>query len=241
MKVTFKLEKRDINAITDILRQNKDTDFVKRRIDKIKNPQISIEKFWNALVIGLFTTQQKSGPKSVVSRLIKDRPFKKMYNEKFKLDERIVKNILRDYPGIRFMDKLAHQLVNNRSILNKYWKEIKIQINKIITSRKNRPAEERILAERLQELFKGIGPKQSRNLLQSMGVARFEIPIDSRSMKWISLNMKFSLPINPQVLASEEYYCFVLSIFQKICNTINVFPAILDGCIFVSFDQKKAA
>jgi hypothetical protein len=32
----------------------------------------------------------------------------------------------------------------------------------------------------IQETFEGFGPKQSRNLLQALGLTRYEIPIDIR-------------------------------------------------------------
>jgi len=62
----------------------------------------------------------------------------------------------------------------------------------LIKIRKEDPNKEHIKIEReacilLQEL-KGIGPKQSRNLRQALGLLRYEIPIDSRIVKWLNLN-----------------------------------------------------
>ena len=40
---------------------------------------------------------------------------------------------------------------------------------------------ERQAADYFADHFAGFGPKQSRNLLQSLGLARYEVPIDSSS------------------------------------------------------------
>lgn len=48
------------------------------------------------------------------------------------------------------------------------------------------------VARHIQEHFFGFGPKQSRNLLQSLGLTRYEIPIDSRLTDWLN---EFGFPV----------------------------------------------
>jgi hypothetical protein len=52
---------------------------------------------------------------------------------------------------------------------------------------------ERIVARVLDEQLRGIGPKQSRNLLQELGLTRYEIPLDSRVAGWLNENLHWEI------------------------------------------------
>jgi thermostable 8-oxoguanine DNA glycosylase len=81
----------------------------------------------------------------------------------------------------------------------------------------------------------GIGPKQSRNLLQGIGVTKYEIPVDSRITKWLNQNLlKHHLSAIP--LADKTYYDMVSDGIQLLCKKSNLYPCMLDAAIFTSFD-----
>jgi hypothetical protein len=80
------------------------------------------------------------------------------------------------------------------------------------------------------------GPKQSRNLLQSLGLSRYETPIDSRIVKWLN-EFGFPLRLSAPALADRHYYAFVMEGFQQICRACEVMPCVLDAAIFASFDN----
>ncbi len=48
------------------------------------------------------------------------------------------------------------------------------------------PETERLAVRFIDDHYQGFGPKHSRNLLQGLGLSRFEIPIDSRITKWLN-------------------------------------------------------
>jgi len=96
---------------------------------------------------------------------------------------------------------------------------------------------ERQAVDFVDDHFYGFGPKQSRNLLQSLGLTRYEIPIDSRIIKWLN-EFGFPLRLSSPALADRPYHCFVMEGFQEICRACEVMPCVLDAAIFASFDKE---
>jgi hypothetical protein len=87
----------------------------------------------------------------------------------------------------------------------------------------------------MRETFHGFGPKQSRNLLQALGLTRYEIPIDTRVTAWLS-DFGFPVRLSATALADPNYYDFVSRGIQALCAKCNVFPCILDAAIFAAKD-----
>lgn len=83
----------------------------------------------------------------------------------------------------------------------------------------------------------GIGPKQARNLWQYLGLSRFEIPVDSRVSTWLREN-GFPMPLLPDLLFNEKYYCLALDGVQSICRAAEVLPCIFDAAVFASYDSQ---
>jgi len=99
------------------------------------------------------------------------------------------------------------------------------------------PDTERKSADIIIDHLKGFGPKESRNLLQSLGLTRYEIPVDSRITKWLT-EFGFPIKLSATALADKNYYNFVLDGFQKICAASGIFPCVMDAAIFSSFDEE---
>jgi len=92
-----------------------------------------------------------------------------------------------------------------------------------------------LVAEYIAANLKGFGPKQSRNLLQWLGLSRYEIPLDSRITKWLN---EFGFPVKLSATALQDinYYNFVSDGFQKLAKTADIYPCVLDAIIFASYD-----
>lgn len=99
------------------------------------------------------------------------------------------------------------------------------------------PRLERETASFISASLKGFGPKQSRNMLQWLGLTRHKIPLDSRMIKWLN-NTGFPIRLAAQGLADEAYYCFVLDGIQELCKHAKVPPCIFDVAVFASFERK---
>ncbi len=113
--------------------------------------------------------------------------------------------------GLRFTTKIAKQVaVNIERLRGTGWTEIENQFNELQEQKRRDPQasdylKERSAADVVDRLLKGFGPKQARNLWQWLGLSRYEIPIDSRVVKWIN-GQNISLTVQTERLGNTEYY-----------------------------------
>lgn len=241
MKIIWKIEKSDIKAIKRFYEDHKSNAFVQNRIKtntKRKDAYVFSKKiFWKAMISCLLTTQQRSGPNSAVSRFL--------FQHKFPLDYKIclkskdIKGLahktLSKFGGIRRSETISREISWNFKWLNSGgWEFIK-KIAKDL-SNEDTPDNERKSAEMIIEKLRGFGPKQARNLLQQLGLTKYEIPIDSRITKWMN-QFGFPITLSATGLADKHYYNFIVDGFKEMCEAINVYPCVMDAVIFSSFDK----
>jgi thermostable 8-oxoguanine DNA glycosylase len=241
MKLIWQIDDDDIKKVKSFFEANKNNVFVLYRIKRnIKNivPQFSRDNFWEAMISCLLTTQQRSGPNSAITKFTCIKPFPLNYSVcKASADsEAFAESILTNFGGIRRAKTIGEEIKTNLSWLeNGGWDTI----NKMVKHLRDNQTvvTERTSAKVIMDNLKGFGPKQSRNLLQALGLTKFETPIDSRITKWLT---KFGFPIklSATALADENYYNFVQDGFQKICKVCDIFPCVMDAAIFSSFDEE---
>ena len=90
----------------------------------------------------------------------------------------------------------------------------------------------------VDERLIGFGPKQARNLLQALGLTRYEIPLDSRITKWLN-EFGFPMTLSSSALGDSGYYELVLDGIQELCRHSDGYPCVLDAVIFTSFDKVE--
>jgi hypothetical protein len=147
----------------------------------------------------------------------------------------MIKRELQSHGGIRRVDTIAHQLAEGMTILQSAeGNQVKATLRRLESHRGVGP--ERKSARYLAETFSGLGPKQSRNLLQYLGLTRHEIPLDSRLVKWLN-QYGFPLQLTAAGLSDPAYYEFVLDGVQALCKAAKVYPCIFDAAVFSSFDD----
>lgn len=174
----------------------------------------------------LITTQQRSGPNSAVTRFISSKPFPLNYSKCKAPDDLqiVVEETITTFGGLRRGKTIGEEVdFNLKWLKNGGWETVYEIVEDVI---KNPTREvERKSAEIIIDNLKGFGPKQSRNLLQSLGLTKFEIPVDSRITKWLTA---FGFPMNLSAiaLADRNYYNFVLDGFQKICAACDIYPCV---------------
>jgi len=249
MKINWIIEEKDVRQIKEFLISQSGKSFVKNRITKnVKGPanlDFNKDTFWNAMISCLLTTQQHSGPESFVTRFICINPFSLNLNkcaEETKLNE-FVENTITKFGGLRRGKTIGEEVLYNFTWLNNGgWHEIQSITHVLIEMRKKSPKFDHKFIERRAadvaiDNLKGFGPKQSRNLWQSLGFTRYEIPIDSRITKWFN---EFGFPVNLSSgsLSDKNYYNFVMDGIQEVCKVSDVYPCVLDAAIFASFDQE---
>jgi len=242
MKLHWEIAPEDVEAVHSFLALHQDDAFVKSRIEKNlreDKPAITKDEFWYWMVVCLLTTQQRSGPTSAVTRFSNTKPFPLEYGVcllQGDMLESFIWQAITDFGGLRFGGRIAGELVTNLHYLegNSGWDQTMSMLEKF---RLNQTREsEREAADIIDDRLDGFGPKQSRNLLQCLGLSRYEVPIDSRIVDWLN-DFGFPVRLSAAALADRNYYHFVSEGYQQLCKECEVFPCVLDAAIFASFDK----
>jgi len=239
MKLIWQIDPQDIQRIRAFVTQYHANAFVQLRLKRNVEggkPEVTKEDFWQAMVACLLTTQQRSSPGSAVTRFFNTKPFPLALStcEQSSGLEQFVKTVLTDFGGLRRTNIIAREVTDNvRHFEAESWAET-YQVVESLRLNDTIPAE-RQAAHFIAAHYKGFGPKQSRNLLQSLGLIRYEIPIDSRITKWLH-DFGFPLKLSASALSDPDYYEFVMDGIQQICSESDIYPCVLDAAIFASFD-----
>lgn len=239
MDIEWQFDQSDVQRVRKFIAKHASNPFVQERIRRnlaVVPPNVSRERFWHVLVACLLTTQQQSGPTSKVAQFIRTEPFLLSYEACRGAKDVLTytAKILGDFGGIRFTTKISGQVAGNLSRLETgLWARTQEEVRRLREART--PQAEKSAAGFVDDNFKGFGPKQSRNLLQMLGLTRYEIPIDSRIAKWLN---KFGFPfrVSAEVLARSNDYEIVSDGVKALCQKAGVFPTMLDAAVFASFD-----
>ena len=76
------------------------------------------------------------------------------------------------------------------------------------------------------------------SISQSLGLTKYEIPIDSRITNWLN-NFGFPVSLTSSPLGDKGYYHFVSDGIQELCIKARIYPCLLDAAIFSSFDNGE--
>jgi hypothetical protein len=240
MQFQWVITKDNGKPYSDFIKRYEKHSIVKTRVDRnLKHINVAISKdnFWRTLVGCLLTTQQRSGSGSRVSVFLdsSDRVLDLDYCSNAKNLTKVVEETL-SKNGLRRTERIAEEIdYAIRWLKQNDWSAVKSQLDLIASH--TTAKKERTVARFLQEHFKGIGPKQSRNLIQWMGLSKYEIPLDSRMVK-VLRELGFPVPLSAVALADESYYCFIEEGIQRLMAEIEVYPCVFDACAFASFESK---
>ena len=243
MTIVWKISKEDVSRVNAIVARQKNNPIVLARVKRNlagTRARVSKERLWQALVSCLLTTQQRSGPGSAVTRFNRARPFALAYSAC--VGERhlraFVARTISAFGGIRRAPTLAIQIADNFKLLEGgLWPEVHREIERLTECKMVTRATEVEVANFINERLAGFGPKQARNLLQGLGLTRYEIPIDSRISKWLK-EFGFPAPLSPAALSDRHYYHFISTAVVELCERSGVFPCVLDAAVFTSFDES---
>lgn len=249
MKLNWTIENQDIEKVNQLIERNKSKPFFKNRNEKNINKKGIIsdkQNIWKSIIVCLLTSQQNSSSESPISRFSGQKPFPldlETCKSHSKNLEKFIASELKNFGGIRFYDKIGNLLSKNFEYLEKSNWKIFDEINSTLGN-DNSNAETRIILERdcakkIQYNLKGFGPKQSRNLLQMMGLTIYEIPIDSRITKWLNKELDFPITVSATTLQDENFYRFISNAIQILCEKASVKPCLFDASVFVEGDKGE--
>lgn len=241
MQLYWEISDDELSQWRSFVDANKTNEFVKdRKKRNISRKTVNLSKnmLWRVHVGCQVTTQQRSGPNSAASRFMDSDSKALKYKECTRSSdtERLIQSELSE-AGLWRSEVIANNL--NRILRDLEvggWDEF---INKLKTIEKNTTKnKERNVANYIANRFPGLGPKQSRNYIQWLGLARYEIPVDSRITKTMR-KLGFSFVPEGAALNDEAVYLLIQDGIQKIANKLGIYPCILDACIFSSFDENQ--
>lgn len=193
----------------DMIKQNENISiFIKTADDRRRNvinlsnlSSILTERnFWEKFVICLISSQSYSGSESLLQTLVEENneilnPLSKFYLDKNNSEGDLCSSledcltdpkVRQGRKGVRFVKKFSKCIASAWFILFKH-EQIKYYLNEIysVYSKICYKTEEdkrfnELLITAMLGLLPGIGLKQSRNILQYLGISQRVIPIDSR-------------------------------------------------------------
>jgi len=248
VKIAWLLSDDEIAGIRSLVESQRERSFTRNRQRRNvagRHTPFSREMFWHGHMACLLTTRQRSGPHSPVSRFIHQEPFPFSLEECRKQRDLpgFVWQVITEFGQLRRGNKIGAAATANLAWLEEGgWVEVDVQAAELSACRARRPRQaDRAVEQRAANLIrthmKEFGPKQSRNLWQSLGLSRFEIPIDSRITKWLN-GHGFPCQLTANALSDPGYYDFIMDGIVAICKACNVVPCILDAAIFGSYDPE---
>jgi hypothetical protein len=205
--------------------------------------QITKDRLWRAMVCMRLTTLARSGPKSKIAQFQSLSPFPLAYDATYKQQSRenFILNTLRTHQVGRHPRTISKQVANNlKRLEDGEWPYALNQCNRLVRGCMidlERRETEREVADYIDEKFEGFGPKQSRNVLQALGLTRYEIPIDSRVTDWLNDELQFPFQVTSAALFDRHYYRLILDAVCKLSEECKIFPCVLDAAIFGAKDD----
>lgn len=253
-QVEWQFSGKEINNVLGIISEQEDDPFVRKRREQnveVADINITQEQFWNALLAALLTSQQRSGPDSHVSKFLKNEIQTVSLDQCRDVDDvsGFVSETLKEHGGIRYYNNIGDACETNLGRLDSGgWDELWAELELLLEARPREPEPgdpetEREAATYLSERLAGdglhrVGSKQARNILQILGLTRFEIPLDSRITKWLNENFDLPYHVSGSGLSNPEYYHFIMDLVQDGCLTADVLPCVFDAAVFSSYDTN---
>jgi hypothetical protein len=237
----------DLRAIRQLLEACKNDQFVRERVDENVSgpiPSFDREHFWRILLGCLLTTQQRSTSGSRVDQFLSLQPFPLSLARCHDQVEKTILETLTAHRCSRWPAKIAKQAAANHAWLEKGgWARMERWFLRLVAQRSVHPQRAHARLEREAAHFAainlvGIGPKQSRNLWQWLGLTRYEIPIDSRVADWINGNL--SLQVTIEKLGDDKYYEAALDRVQNLCEKAGALPCAFDAAAFDNENSMSA-
>lgn len=243
MNPTWEIDEGTLSRWRDFVEENSKNQVVlDRRQRNVKREGIDLSKsnLWHVFVGCQVTTQQRSGPGSPVSRFLRSGCVALNYAE-CRRSAALHKLLKSEFTkaGLRRAPTMASNLSQILGLLeNGEWKTL-VQHLKTIKSNTTKGKELKVVSYLQSKKYPGLGPKQARNFIQWIGLSRYEIPLDSRVLKKLK---EFGCTFVPRAtaLSDETVYRFVQAGVQQIAASLEIYPCILDACIFSSFDETNA-
>lgn len=239
MKLTWEISDSEVATIRQLVTDG-DNAFVQARVRRNVLKEglvINRETIWKEIIMCLLTTQQRSGPNTPVTKFLNTDPLPLRYEVVIKEINHLslfVQQVLSQHGLNRYKNRLPDFIVTNLTHLEITNWQMFENIKQRLAEKATRSTEQQVAVEVMK--LKGFGPKQARNLLQALGLTRYEIPIDSRIAAWLN-NFGFPIKISAVGLQDLAYYDFISDAVNLICEKAGVLPCVFDAVVFSGVDN----
>jgi thermostable 8-oxoguanine DNA glycosylase len=241
MNIIWNISESDIKKVVDFVNENRNP-YVDSRISRNVNRidlQISRDTIIKTMLMCLLSSQEYLSTDSNFEVFFRKKPFLLTYD--FLSKATIIEVVLSDVLKINGLTKYSNKIPNYFSSNFSYLEETNWALQTKLENslkKKSTKQSERALADSVDKIFKGFGSKHARDFLQTLGLTKYEIPIDSWTMNWMK-NFGFPISFSVTALQDKTFYHFVSDGIQLLCEKANIYPCVLDAAIFSTIGGMK--
>lgn len=233
MDIQWKIDNSDIQRVVSFVEQNQGKLTAKRMARNVQKQKISIGKdtVIKKMLASLLASKHDFTRDSDVGQFLKVKPFLLTYDflSKATMVEFVMASVLKENGLERYAQRVPAFFAHNFSYLEGTdW--ILLDKLHICLKKEMSRLDERELADSIDKVFKGFGSKEARYFLQSLGLTKYEIPIDSALIGWLE-NFGFPVKITPTALQDKEFYHFISDGIQLLCHYAGIYPCILNAAV----------
>ena len=249
MTFQWQFTQQDKDLVHELLKKHKGNRLLQYRVkvnlSEKRKTEVTKEIFWRNMIAMRLTAQQSSDPGSYVDEFNKKNPYPLAYETVAQVAQqedisKFVTDTIKEHKAHYRAPTIGRQTAQNYYRLTEWgmWEGLLKQVNRLTTLQSKEV--ERSIATYLDFILVGISHKQSRNILQELGLTRYEIPIDSRVLNW--LRDKTSFPEEQYLyhrdrMSNQNAYESLLDEIQRLCEACNEYPCLVDAAIFVDADK----
>jgi thermostable 8-oxoguanine DNA glycosylase len=233
MKISWEISESDIKKLVKFVDEHRNPNVASRISRNIERKDIQIDKdtIIKTMLMCLMTSPQGSDPESSIGQFFRKKPFLLTYKFLYVATniEYAMREVLKANGLTRYINKVPKYFTYNfYHLVETNW-ELEIKLIQCL-KKESTIEDERELADSIDQVFKGFGSKQARNFLQSLGLTKYEIPIDSQMISWLK-EFDFPILVSATALQDKAFYHFVSDGIQLLCRKANIYPCILDAAI----------
>jgi thermostable 8-oxoguanine DNA glycosylase len=233
MKINWEISESDIKKLIKFVDEHRNPNVDSRINRNVERNNIQIDKdiIIKTMLMCLMPSYQGSDPESSIGQFFIKKPFLLTYKFLFMATniEYAISEVLKANGLTRYKNKVPKYFTYNfYQLVETNW-DLEIKLIKCMKEESTVTAE-RELADSIDQLFKGFGSKQARNFLQSLGLTKYEIPIDSQMINWLK-EFDFPMLVSATALQDKAFYHFVSDGIQLLCRKANIYPCVLDAAI----------
>lgn len=240
MRIIWKITADDVRAVVNLREKWKSNRLIRERTGQAESDtrrRPSHDRFWQGMVSCLLTSRQKFGQGKPISRITDSEPFILSLDKCERRGDcgQLVEDTLRRTGGIwRYRDIAKECSTNLSRLRDGLWAKVDESLRTLCAA--SSVGDERRVADFLDDSLAGVGPKQARNILLRLGLARYEIPLDARMVSWLNDN-NFAFRVGAESPRGKACYHLIEDAIQALCTAANVIPIVFDGLVFL--EQEK--